>query len=95
MARTRVHNCLDPIIKAKNNPGKYTTLFYETKESLEGSVYTQEYIDAWGSKVSAGDPVPPWLIMKRAKRVVMKEILKDLWIESKRLHEENALPLAA
>ena len=95
MARTRAYNCLDPIIKAKNNPGEYTTLFYETKDGLAGSVYTPEYIEAWSSKVSPGDPIPPWLIMKRAKRVVMKRILRDLWVESKRLHEANALPLAA
>lgn len=95
IARVRAYNCLDPIIKAKNNPGPYTTLFYDTKDALQGTVYTQEYIDAWSAKASPGDPIPPWLVMKRAKRIVMKEILKDLWIESKRLHEEAALPIAA
>lgn len=37
-----------------------------------------------------GDPIPAGHINAMAERIVMKAILKDLWIESKRLHEEAA-----
>lgn len=93
MAKVRAYNCVDPIIKLKNNPdrGKYCDLFYATKDRLQGSVYTESYVGdkLHGKPIQAGDPVPPGHILARAKRAVMKELLKDLWIESKRIHEEG------
>lgn len=97
MAKVRAYNCLDPIIKLKNNPGKYTTLFFDEKDRLTGRTYGEGY---WGRKIKgqvidSETVIPAGHVMAMAKRRVMKEILKDLWIESKRLHELSVPSLAS
>lgn len=89
MAKVRAYNCVDPVIKLKNNPGKYTTIFFDEKERLTGRNYGEGY---YGRKlknkiIDESTPIPAGHVMAMAKRKVMKELLKDLWIESARLHE--------
>ena len=42
-----------------------------------------------GNPAPLGSPLKPRHIEARARTIVMKEILKDLWRESKRLHEQQ------
>lgn len=91
MAKTRAYNTLDPIVKLKNNPerGKYADLFYAEKDRLAGRTYGPGYYGRKlkGDIIGPDTPIPPGHAMAMAKRKVMKELLKDLWIESARLYE--------
>lgn len=88
-AKMRAWNIVQPIIKNRNSP--YRHLYDQVKEGLQGSVYDQHYEGRMfkGKPITVGQPLSPGHIDARAQRVVMKEILKDLWIESKRVHNER------
>ena len=86
-ARMRTWNIVQPIIKNRNSP--YRHLYDQVKVGLQGSVYDEHYEGRkfQGKPIVVGQPLSAGHIHARAQRVVMKTILKDLWIESKRIHE--------
>lgn len=88
-AKMRVWNIVQPIIKNRNSP--YRHLYDQVKEGYQGRVYDERYAGRKlkGKTIMVGDPIPAGHINAMAERIVMKAILKDLWIESKRLHEEE------
>lgn len=87
-AKMRVWNIVQPIIKNRNSP--YRHLYDQVKEGYQGRVYDERYAGRKlkGATIVAGDPIPAGHINAMTERIVMKAILKDLWIESKRLHEK-------
>lgn len=93
-AKMRVWNVVQPIIKCKDSP--YRDLYDEVKDSLQGSVYGPEYEGRMfkGKPIEVGQPLSKGHIESRVQRRVMKQVLKDLWVESKRLHDLDATELA-
>lgn len=93
MAKVRAYNCVKAFIKLKNNPdrGKYCDLYFAEKERLTGRAYGPGYFGRKlkGKVIDADTPIPAGHLAAMAERKVMKELLKDLWIESKRLHEAD------
>jgi len=87
-AKMRVWNCVQPIIKNAKSP--YRAVYDAAKAHLDGAVYDEHYAGRKfkGKPIEVGQPLSKGHIDARAQRVVMKAILKDLWIESKRIHEE-------
>lgn len=104
-AKMRCWNVVQPIIQTRTtirkNGGatKYGDLYDELKESMQGATYGPEYEGRMfkGKPIEVGQPLSKGHIEARVQRRVMKQILKDLWIESKRLHDEAdaGLPMAA
>lgn len=96
-AKTRAYVMIDPIVKLKNNPdrGKYADLYFAEKARLEGRTYGPGYFGRKlkGKVIDADTPIPAGHVNAMAKRRVMKELLKDLWIESKRLHDLHEHPV--
>lgn len=90
-AKMRLWNVVQPIIKNRNSP--YRKLYDEVKESYQGRTYDDRYVGTKlkGKLIEAGDPISPGHINAMTERRVMKQILKDLWIESKRLHETHGV----
>lgn len=90
VAKMRVWNCVQPIIKNTRSP--YRAVYDAAKAGLQGAVYDEHYAGRMfkGKPIGVGQPLSPGHIDARAQRVVMKAILRDLWVESKRLHEERA-----
>ncbi|AWY05484.1 hypothetical protein PBI_MORRISSEY_42 [Gordonia phage Morrissey] len=89
-AKMRVWNMVQPIIKNRNSP--YRHLYDQVKAGYVGAVYDERMAGKMfkGKPIEVGQPLSDGHIHARAQRVVMKSILKDLWIESKRIHEERA-----
>ncbi|APQ42311.1 hypothetical protein PBI_RICH_50 [Mycobacterium phage Rich] len=90
IAKMRVWNCVQPIIKNARSP--YRALYDAAKAGYLGATHTHECKQCGpkGAPAQPGSPLSKGHIDARAQRVVMKAILKDLWIESKRIHEEVA-----
>lgn len=88
IAKVRLYNVVDPIVKCKGSP--YRDLYDQYKESLQGSTYSESYTGQKfkGEPIYAGQLLSKGHIESRTRRKVMKEILKDLWIESKMIHEK-------
>jgi hypothetical protein len=88
-AKMRVWNVVQPIIKCKDSP--YRKLYDEIKESMQGATYgpADEGRMFKGKPIVVGQELSKGHIEARVQRRIMKQILKDLWIESKRLHEEG------
>lgn len=89
-AKMRVWNMVQPIIKNRNSP--YRHLYDQAKAAMEGSVYDERMAGKMfkGQPIVVGQPLSAGHIHNRAQRRVMKAILKDLWVEAKRIHEERA-----
>lgn len=89
-AKTRVWNCVQPIIKNARSP--YRHLYDAAKLGYVGAVHRDECRQCGpkGAPAQPGSPLSKGHIDARAQRVVMKAILRDLWVESKRLHDEIA-----
>lgn len=87
-AKMRAWNIVQPIIKNRNSP--YRHLYDATKENLQGSVYDEHYAGRMfkGKPIEVGQPLSAGHIAARCERIVMKAILKDLWVEAKRIHDE-------
>lgn len=84
-ARMRVRMISESIVKAG---GPYREVYDTRKDATEGRVHVAECPQCVGSS----KPGDPWRDGHRhadALRVVSKTILKDLWIEAKRLHTET------
>lgn len=88
VAKMRAWNIVQPIIKNRNSP--YRHLYDTTKENLQGSVYDEHYAGRMfkGKPIEVGQPLSAGHIAARCERIVMKAILKDLWVEAKRIHDE-------
>lgn len=88
-ARARLYNCVDPIIKDRQSP--YRKVYDDAKLSLQSAVYSGTFagVVVKGKEVKAGDPLTKSHIEARAKRKVMKAILRDLYNESRRLYAEQ------
>lgn len=96
-AKMRCWNVVQPIIKCPDSP--YRKMYDELKESMQGAVYSEAYEGRMfkGKPIEVGQPLSKGHIEARVQRRLMKQILQDLWIESKRLHEEaeEGMPMAA
>lgn len=74
---------------ARSSP--YRAVYERGREKYEGAVHAAECRQC---SPKGQSPAPPGSALKpghcdaRARRLVAKEVLKDLWVESKRLHEE-------
>lgn len=67
----------------------YRLVYDAGRAKYLGAVHQHECIRCGpsGKPALAGSPVSPGHQHARAIRLVMREVLKDLWLESKRLHE--------
>ncbi|MCZ9634683.1 hypothetical protein [Rhodococcus sp. BH5] len=86
-AKMRCWNVVQPIIKCADSP--YRKMYDELKESMQGAVYSEAYEGRMfkNKPIEVGQPLSKGHIEARVQRRLMKEILKDLWVESKRLHD--------
>lgn len=93
-ARMRLWNITGACLKAQ---GHYADIYYAAKEKYENAVHHGECkrCGPSGKPALAGSPLSDGHRHARALRIMGKEILKDLWLESKRLHEAEEVPLAA
>ena len=89
-AKMRAWNCVQPIIKNTRSP--YRAVYDAVKAGYQGAVHADECkrCGPAGKPAQPGSPLSKGHIDARAQRAVMKAILKDLWIESRRIHEEAA-----
>lgn len=84
-ARMRARMIAESIVKAG---GPYREVYDTRKAATEGRVHATDCPQCVGSSA----PGDPWRDGHRhadALRVVAKTVLKDLWIEARRIHEEN------
>ena len=86
-AGMRLHNIIDPIIKCRESP--YRKMYDEIKASYEGRVYDERYAGKMLNKkpIVVGQPLSKGHIESMTQRRVKKQILLDLWLESKRINE--------
>jgi hypothetical protein len=70
----------------------YRVKYDQVRAAKTGSVHPEECVRCGpkGSPAPAGSPRSDGHIKQMALRVVAKEVLKDLWREAKRIHEEAA-----
>ena len=89
-ARMRAWNCVQPIIKNTRSP--YRAVYDAAKANYAGGIHHDECkrCGPKGKPAQPGSPLSKAHIDARAQRAVMKAILKDLWCESRRIHEEVA-----
>lgn len=91
-ARMRAYNAVLPMIYAKTEP--YYGVFKAAQEKYAEAVHTRECPNCTpsGKKPAAvGTPLKPGHIAARARRIMMKTLLKDLWLYSKELHENGQI----
>lgn len=87
----------------KNKSSAFRAVYDEGREKYEGAVHEQacRRCGPSGNPAPAGSPLSLGHQHARATRLVMKEILRALWEESRRLHgdapdpEEQGVPLVA
>lgn len=93
-ARMRAWNIAGSCLKAQ---GHYADVYYAAREHYADAVHQKECVRCGpsGKPAQVGSALSDGHKHARALRKVSKEFLKDLWRESKRLHEEAALPIAA
>jgi hypothetical protein len=87
-AKSRVYMIATSCLKAG---GMYAGVYRARKELTEGRVHARE-CKRCGPSGKPAQPGSPWSNAHRhadALRIVGKEILRDLWLEAKRLHEET------
>lgn len=86
-AKMRAWNCVQPIIKNARSP--YRAVYDAARAASAGSVYDERYAGRIlnGKPIVVGQPISDGHLHARAIRVVMKAILRDLWVESKKIHD--------
>lgn len=86
-ARMRVRLISESCIKQSHSP--YRTVYDEAREKYEDALHPVVCVRCGpsGKPAEANSPLSDGHKHARALRIVSKEILKDLWIESKRLYE--------
>lgn len=84
-ARMRVRMIAESIVKAG---GPYRLVYDERKADTEGRVHAVECPQCVGSS-KVGEPWRPGHRHADALRVVGKEVLKDMWLEARRIHQER------
>lgn len=85
-AKSIVWNIATACLKAQ---GDYADVYYDRKAKTEGKLHTTECVRC-GPSGKPAQPGSPWSDAHRhadALRITGKQILKDLWVEAKRLHE--------
>lgn len=80
-AKTRAYLIAESCIKQRTSP--YRSVYEQGRAKYEESVHPA---DCARCHAKAGDPLRPGHQHARAMRLVMKAVLRDLWIEAKRLH---------
>lgn len=91
-ARMRCWNIVQTIVKA--NKGPWREIYDAAKAKYADSVHTTECArctPAGKAPAVVGSPRKPAHINAMAERIVAKELLKAMWLESKRLHEQASL----
>lgn len=92
VARMRLYNAVLPMIYAKTEP--YYGQFKAAQEKYGEAVHTTPCggcTPAGKPPAPVGSPLGKGHIAGRARRVMMKELLRDLWEASKELHENGQL----
>ena len=90
-ARMRCWNMVQAIVKY--NKGPWREIYDTAKAKYAGSVHTVECArctPAGKPPAPIGSPRKPAHINAMAERIVAKELLKAMWLESKRQHEESS-----
>lgn len=74
--------------------GHYRQVYDEAKARYADATHTRECVRCGpaGSPASAGSPISDGHRHARGLRAVSKEVLKDLWLESRRHHDGGVLP---
>lgn len=87
-ARKRAWLIANSVVKAG---GPYREVYDKTKAKYEGALHAAACVRCGpsGKPAQPGSPLSPGHIHARALRAISKEVLKDLWREAKRLHEET------
>lgn len=87
-ARMRLYNIAESIKKAG---GPYREVFDATRERYADAVHDKPCVRCGpaGKPAQPGTPISKGHNQARALRAVCKELLKDLWLEAKRLHDAN------
>lgn len=93
-ARMRAWNIAGACLKAQ---GDYAQVYYAAREHYENAVHGQDCVRCGpaGKPALAGSPLSLAHQHARGLRKVAKEFLKDMWRESKRLHDLTEGDLAA
>lgn len=87
IARMRAWNVANSVVKAG---GPYRAIYDTTKSKYADAVHTSPCVRCGpaGKPAQPGTPLSKAHIHARGLRAIAKEVLKDLWVESKRLHEQ-------
>lgn len=87
-AKTRAYLIAEKCVVAGKG-GRYNALYYAEKDRLAATVHTTECqrCGPAGKPAGIGSDLSPGHRHARALRKVAKEILKDLWIEARNVHE--------
>lgn len=77
----------------KNRESPYRSAYDATRQKYAGAVHAAECIRCGpkGKPAPVGSPLSDGHKHARALRAVAKEILKDLWREARRIHEETSV----
>jgi hypothetical protein len=62
---------------------KFRDLYEQSKEAETGKIWTGETVKK--QNLIQGEPIPPWMVEKRAKRKIVKEFLREFYDKSKEL----------
>lgn len=84
-ARTRAYVIAESCMKNRRSP--YRSTYDEGRTKYADTLHAT---DCRQCKATAGEPLRDGHKHARAMRLVMKAILRDLWIEAKRIHEETS-----
>lgn len=89
-ARKRAWLIATSCVKAPSG-SKYRTLYEDTRAKYADAVHNTPCVRCGpkGKPAEVGSLLPPAHQHARALRAIAKEVLKDLWIEARRLHEER------
>ncbi|MER5843246.1 hypothetical protein ABT099_23700 [Streptomyces prasinus] len=89
-AKTRAYLVAESCIKQARSP--YRAVYDDGRKKYADAVHPEpcRRCGPAGKPALAGSPLSAGHQHARAMRLVMKEVLKDLWLESKRLHETAA-----
>lgn len=87
-ARKRLYVITGGVIKV--NTGCYREIYDETKARYAESVHERSCVRCGpaGKPALPGSPLSKAHIDGRGRRAISKEILRDLWLEARRLHEQ-------
>jgi hypothetical protein len=96
-ARKRCWLIANSLVKAKHRGGKYGQVYDATRAKYAEAVHTSVCIRCGpsGKPAQPGSPLSPGHQHARGLRAVSKELLKDLWLESRRLHGDEPQTVAA